>query len=138
MKKSDITKSVMEKVTRFEEQRSKSWLSGFVLALVIIGISIMAAGYRVYIILMERHTLELLEIFYQDREILAEFWQDTMFVLFAELPRQTMVLGLCLALLLVFVWIATRHRRRVTQRRLAELAKRKKSSNNTNGKKGVL
>jgi len=137
MKKPDITTSVMEKVTRFEEQRSKSWLSGFIFVLIIIGISIIASGYRAYSILLERHTLDLLEIFYQDREILAEFWQDTMFILLAELPQRTLVLGVSLGVLLISVWVVTRNRRKVVQRRLEELAKRKKSRNNTNEKKGV-
>lgn len=138
MKKSDITQSVMEKVSEFEEQRSKTWLSVFIVVLLVIGISIVASGYRAYTILAERHTLDLLEIFYQDREILAEFWQDTMMVALAELPQQTVMFGFCFAVLLVSIWVVTRHQRRIVKRRLTELAKRKKSSDNTKGKKGVL
>ena len=132
MKKTDIAKSVMEQVTVYEEHRSKVWLTGFIVAIIVIGISILAAGVRAYTILAERHTLDLLEIFYQDKEILAEFWQDTMMVILAELPQRTVMVGFSFAVLLVMVWIITRRKRGVVRRRLTELAKRKKSRNNTN------
>lgn len=132
MKKTDIAKSVMEQVTVYEEHRSKAWLTGFIVAIIVIGISILAAGVRAYTILAERHTLDLLEIFYQDKEILAEFWQDTMMVILAELPQRTVMVGFSFAVLLVVVWIITRRKRGVVRRRLTELAKRKKSRNNTN------
>ncbi|MBI5019027.1 hypothetical protein HZB58_02030 [Candidatus Gottesmanbacteria bacterium] len=139
MKQTDVTQSVMEKVAEYEERRSKGWLAAFFVTLIIIGISITVLLYRAYGIMAERHTLDLFEILYQDKEIIEEFWADTFLVILAELPQRTVLLGGIFSTLLICVWIITRHRRRIVKRRLAELAKRKKSRNNTNAStKGVL
>lgn len=139
MKQTDITQSVMEKVAAYEERRSKGWLTVFFATFIIIIICIAALLYRAYSIMSERHTLDLLEILYQDKEIIAEFWADTFLVMLAELPQRTVFLGGIFIILLICVWVITRHRRKVVKRRLAELAKRKKSRNNTYvSEKGVL
>lgn len=131
MKYTDITQSVMEKVTAYEERRSKRWLTVFLATVVIITICITVLLYRAYGIMAERHTLDMLEILYQDKEIIAEFWQDTLSVILAEMPQRTVLLGGIFSALLVSIWVITRHRRKIVKRRLAELAKRKKSHNNT-------
>lgn len=131
MKQADITQSVMEKVAVYEERRSKGWLTVFIATLIIIAICITVLLYRAYSIMSERHTLDLLEILYQDKEIIAEFWADTFLVMLAELPQRTVFLGGVFTILLICVWVITRHRRKIVKRRLVELAKRKKSRNNT-------
>jgi len=92
----------------------------------LIGVSFL----RTYDVLNKQHTLDLLEIFYEDKEIITEFWRDTAAVIIVELPQQTMLVGLMLSMLLVVIWAITRRRRKIVQRRLVELAKRKKTSNN--------
>ena len=121
----------MDKVVRFEEQRTKRWLTVFAVA--VPSLVIIAAVFlsRSYTVVSERHTLDVLEIIYEDREIISEYWQDTLLVALTELPQKTLVLGSAAVLLLGATWIVTRHRRQIVRRRLAELAKRKKSSNNT-------
>lgn len=121
----------MDKVARFEEHRSRRWLMVF--AVVVVSLTIVAAMLfiRTYTVISERHTLDVLEIFYEDREIISEFWQDTLAIAFEELPQKTIVLGGSILTLLGILWIVTRHRRQIVARRLQELAKRQKSSNNT-------
>ncbi len=120
----------MDKVTQFEEQRSRRWMTVFAVVLVLL---LGAAGlflFRTYAVLSEQHTLDVLEILYEDKEIISEFWQDTLSVMITELPQKTLLLGSAALLLLGIIWIITRRHRRIVQRRLTELAKRKKSSNN--------
>ncbi len=130
MKRLDVTKSVMEKVARFEERRTRRWILIFVVILLLILGLISVTILRTYDILSERHTLDLLEILYEDREIIAEFWQDTLLIAYQELPQQTVGIGLGLVAIFIAFWVMTRRRRAIMRRRLAELAKRKKSSNN--------
>jgi hypothetical protein len=113
MKKVDITKSVMETVATYERKRSNAWVLQFRL---VIGILLLLTGaflWRVYLQLQERGTLDLLALLGEDAEIIQEFWQD-------------MVVGLVLLVLCVTVW-QTRKKRKITNRRLAELAKRMKN-----------
>jgi len=130
-KRVDITKSVMERIVRFEERRSKRWLTIFWGIAILVTIFLGGSLLQAYIILSERRTWDLLEIFYQDREIITEFWQDTLLMFWAELPQNTLLWGSGFALFLVGYWIFTRHQRQIMKRRLAELAKRKNSSNNS-------
>ena len=127
----DVTHSVMDRISRFESRRSGRWLAVFWITVLVLSGSIIIFFSRAYRILSERKTWDVLEIFYQDREIISEFWQDTMAIAFAELPQKTLLLGVSALVLLAVSWIITRHRRRIVTRRLAELAKRKKRSNNT-------
>lgn len=121
----------MDKVVRFEEQRTRRWLTVFVVLVVFLAVVAAVLLLRTYAVISERHTLDVLEIFYEDREVISEFWQDTLAVAIEELPQKTIVLGSSALVLLGILWIVTKHRRQVVARRLQELAKRKKSSNNT-------
>lgn len=131
MKKIDVTKSVMDSIVSFESKRTKKWLGILLLVVVWILISIVLVGVRTYGILSERHTLDVLEILYQDREIIAEFWQDTLLVAWEEFPQQSMFIGVGLISILIGIWIVTKRRRKIMVRRIEELAKRQKRRNNT-------
>ncbi|MEK7074047.1 MAG: hypothetical protein AAB960_01825 [Patescibacteria group bacterium] len=130
MKRSNITHSVMDKVVRFEEQRTKRWLAVFVITVVVLTGCAALFLFYTYAVVSERHTLDVLAIFYEDREIISEFWQDTLSVAIEELPQKPLVLGSSALVLLTYTWIMTRRRRRIVARRMAQLAKRKKSSDN--------
>lgn len=120
----------MDKVTQFEERRSRLWMTVFAVVLVLLlGVAVLFL-FRTYAVLSEQHTLDVLEIIHEDKEIIFEFWQDTLSVMITELPQKTLLLGGGALLLLGITWIITRHHRRIVQRRLTELAKRKKSRNN--------
>lgn len=136
MKKTDVTHAVMEKVTRFEENRSRRWLTIFLTIVLGIAVLIGVLVLRTYDVLSKQHTLDILEIFYEDKEIIAEFWQDSVAVIIDEMPQQTVFIGLLLCILLVTIWVITRRRRKIVQRRLQELAKRRKKGNNNWVKKG--
>lgn len=121
----------MDKVARFEQERSTRWVTIFASIILLLAVGIGILAYRVYAIMAERQTWDVLEILYEDKEIISEFWQDTLSVALQEVPEQTAFAAFVLACILLGIWAVTKHRRRVIKRRLIELAKRKKNSNNT-------
>lgn len=126
--KNDVTRSVMRQVLQFEEKRTKGWLLIFS-ALVLLIASCIALGLvRTYFILAEQHTWDVLELFGQDREIIAEFWQDTLIIFWTEIPKVTLFFSIGLLLVLILVWIITRRQRQIVRRRLTEFAKRRKNT----------
>lgn len=105
----------------------------FAIVMAVLAVFLGAAFIRTYSVVSERRTLDVLEIFREDREVISEYWQDTVLVALMELPMWTITSGIVLLVLLVGIWVKTRRARAVARRRLSELAKRKKSGNN--GKK---
>lgn len=124
MKNIDVTKTVMQKVVRFEERRSRRFLGIFWSVMIVLCSLLSLFLWHAWIIINERGTLDMLALFSEDREIIAEFWQDTVSVMFEELPQKTLIVALIIIVILVGYWIITRRRRRVMKRRLAELAKK--------------
>lgn len=116
----------MEHVMRFEEQRSKRWVITFILSIIVMISFVSVSFFAAVRILVERQTFALLEIFSEDTEIIAEFWRDTVRIFIVELPQKPLVLGGSMLLILLVVWMITRHRRKIIARRLNELAKRRK------------
>lgn len=117
----------MKKVVNFEARRSRLWIGFFVAAIflltVIFVVFFAIAGAKIG----ERQTLDLLTLFGEDREIIAEFWQDTLLTFWEELPQKTLFITLLtLFFTAVFLW-ATRGKRRVIKRKLEELARYQKS-----------
>lgn len=126
MKRVDVTKSVMENVARYERERSTGWLQRFrviIVALLLLAVFILG---RVWQQLQERGSLDLLSLFWEDAEIIREFWQDTLSIFLEEIPQETLLGAVWILLgIVMFVWL-TRKRRKIIKRRLSELAKRKK------------
>ena len=131
MKNADVTKSVMENVVSFESRRTRKWIGIFLLIILVILGLIIAVATHIYGTLSERHTLDVLEIIFQDREIISEFWQDTLFIAWEEFPRRSFYIVLALVAVFAAVWAVTKKSRKIIARRVEELAKRKKRRNNT-------
>lgn len=130
MKNIDVTKSVMDRVVLLEESRTHRWIRKF---RTIIGVLMVLLGvfiWRVWVLVSERHTLDLLTLFREDREIIAEFWQETVITFIEELPQRLLVIVLLVIVLILAVFLMTRKRRAVINRKLAELEKQHKSVQN--------
>lgn len=127
MKHVDVTKSVMEQVTRFEQERSTGWLWRFRITLgVLLGL-ILFILWRVWGQLQESNSLDLLTLFWEDAEIVREFWQDTVSVFIEELPQGALrIAGIVLLVIVAVVW-RTRKRRQIINRRIRLLAKRRQT-----------
>lgn len=125
MKTIDVTKSVMNQVVRFEKRRSFWWLAKFFFALLVLT----SAGIWFLGIAMtqiaERHTLELLTLFTQDREIIAQFWQDTLLVIWEELPQRKLIIAGIMIVSIIVVVLLTRPRRMIIWKRIRQIIKYK-------------
>ena len=120
----------MDQVVRFEESRTHQWVRRF---RTIIGALVVLLGvfaWRVWTLVSERHTLDLLALFREDREIIVEFWQETVLTFIEELPQRLLGIVLLVIVLILVVFLMTRKRRAVISRKLSELAKQHKSGTN--------
>ena len=125
MGKVDVTRSVMEKITRYERERSGVWVLRFRAFIgVLLGLAVLML-WRVWMQMQETGSLDLLSLFWEDAEIIREFWKDTMSVFWEELPQEALVVAGVVLLSLCFVIWWTRKKRKIITRRLTELAKRK-------------
>lgn len=120
----------MEKVVRFEQQRTHAWMRLFRVS---VGLLFALSGlflYQVWLQLSERQTLDLLTLVQEDREIIQEFWQDSALVFFEELPQEALLLaGIFLLAIGIILWV-TRRKRKVIGKKLNELAMHRKFSDN--------
>lgn len=87
MKTIDISQKVMKNVVSFEKKRSLMWIVKIILLFLMLFI-IFAFLIQAFLAkVLERQTLYLLSLFTQDREIILEYWQDTLTVFWEELPH---------------------------------------------------
>lgn len=124
MKNADVTRSVMDNIVSFESHRTRKWIGIFLAVLLLIVGFMGIVATQIYGALLERHTLDVLEIVFQDREIISEFWQDTLFVVWEEFPKLSLYIGIGLIFVFGAVWLGTKKRRKIMSRRIEELAKR--------------
>ena len=113
----------MKKIAGFERRRIAAWIRWFlaVVASLIIGCSVLLL--LVVKDLMEKRTFDMLELFTEDREIIAEFWKDVLETFWDELPQEMLlVIAVMLAVLVLFV-IVTAQKRRIIQKKLHQLEK---------------
>ncbi len=130
MKTIDVSKSVMNQVVGFEKRRSAWWIGKFLFILFVLG----ALGIWVFWVavteIFERQTLDLFALFTQDKEVIGQFWQDTVMVFWEELPQEKLVIGfLALLGVVIFIFI-NRKNIFIIWKKMRQLAKYNKSGNN--------
>lgn len=123
MKNIDITRKIMQDIASMERRRITSFRRK--LSVAFGGLVIIFAGiaFIIYRILLQQQTFDLLTVFSEDREIIAEFWQDTVMSILMELPLTEIVLGGIVVCTVLAMGIATRKRRSITKRKEKELQK---------------
>lgn len=131
MNNPDVRASVMEKVVRFEAKRTRDWLVRFFTILLLAIAAVVGGAFVVGVRLWEREAWEPLTLFWEDPEIVAEFWRDTLSVLWEETPQSWVYLVGAGIVLLVILIIGTRRRRKVIRKRLQKLAQYNKVRQNT-------
>ncbi len=123
MKKIDITASVMKRVVGYEKRQTTWWLRRYIVFLTIFAglfvITIAIAARLFY----ERGTYDLLTLFFEDKEIIAEYWRDTLSVFIEELPQRALLSAGILFLVVISIIVITRRKRTIIRRKLRELAK---------------
>ena len=123
MKQTDITSKVMTEVAKYEKEKIRLFRLRLWIALAVI-LSVCIVGSVVIVWqLNEMQAFDLLTLFSEDRQIIAEFWQDTLSTFWEYIPPQWfwgVILSLfCLGAILFI----TRRRRRINKKKLAQLSK---------------
>jgi hypothetical protein len=124
MKKIDISKSVMNKVVQFERHRSRRWLRILYIVLATLAVGASAFLWISWDMLTQMQSWDLLSIFWQDKEIIADYWQETVMTFLAEIPTEIVIAAAATICMGIIIIVATRKRRKVMERRVRELAKR--------------
>lgn len=91
-----------------------------------IGTLVVVAGwlaFRSWQVVTERGTLDLLTIFAEDREIVAEFWQDNLTIFWEELPHRRLVTVAVLVIVVGLIFVATKRTRQILRKKLGQLQK---------------
>jgi len=126
MKKIDVTQKVMNRIVRFEKRRIGLWIFRFAIAFLILAALSLAYFLIAFLEIRERKTLELLTLFNEDREIIAEFWQDTLQTFFDEMPLQELFLGVVFGVSIVILALILKIKLPVIRKKIHLLAKYQK------------
>jgi hypothetical protein len=122
MKTKTIVSSVMNRVMFFEKKRSTRWQSLFRAGMGIGAVLVIGATAATILQLIRQDTLSLGELLFEDREIIKEFWQDTLLSFFAEMPLDLILLGGTTIVLVGAIFVGTRKQRNRVKRKLREIA----------------
>lgn len=121
MKEIDITNKVMNRVVSFEKRRIAFWIGRAVLVLggllTILGISLWLFARQVW----EMQVLDLLSLFGEDREIIKEFWQDTVWLIWEELPHRMIYISIFVILILIIFVIFSKSKFGVIKEKMKNL-----------------
>jgi len=128
MKTKTVVLSVMNTIMSFEKKRSTRWQAFFRAGMGIGAVLVIGAAAAIVLQLIRQDTLSLGELLFEDREIIMEFWQDTLLSFFAEMPLDLILLGGTTVVLVGAVLVATRKQRNRVKRKLTEIAAFEKKS----------
>ena len=123
MKTVDVTKRVMKKVTGFERRRIAVWSRWFMV--MALGLFVGCGTMFVLVVrdLMEKRAFDVLELFTEDREIIAEFWKEVLETFLDELPQgMILIAGIMFIALILFI-LVTRRKRMIIDKKLHQLEK---------------
>ncbi|MBI5613700.1 hypothetical protein HY947_02140 [Candidatus Gottesmanbacteria bacterium] len=126
-KKINVLNRVMDKVVAYEEKRSSFFLWNYRLLLAIIILCIIAVGIGLYWELVYRRAFDLLTLFFEDREIIAEYWVDTLGMFFNEVPREYIVYFGMWVVIAIAIMMFTKPIREKLRRIIADIAKLRKN-----------
>lgn len=113
----------MDRVVGFEKYRTRRWLWVFWTGVGLLTAVLLYLLWRGWQLVSERGTLELLELLREDREIVREYWRDTVDVIIMELPQKTIIRAVVVIGIIVVVFLLTRHRRNIIRKKLQHIAK---------------
>jgi hypothetical protein len=123
MKTKDITPSVMSKVARYERDRIRLFRRRLAAVLIVIG-GILAVSVGIVVWqLYQMQAFDLLTLFAEDRQIIAEFWRDTLVVFWEEIPP-VWFWGAVLCLVSIGgILLLTQRKRAMDKKKLSQLNK---------------
>lgn len=121
MKQTDIPKSVMSRVVQYEKKRIalfwRNFLTILCMLVIVFFLSIAIIGWQLF----QMQAFDMLMLFYEDSQIIAEYWQDTLLVFWEQIPPFWLWGAiLCLVSLGVILFM-TRKRRSVNTKKSSQL-----------------
>lgn len=123
MKKVDLTGKVMGKVVGFEKRHVKWWLGKFILVISVLCASFIFSAAVFQKEVLQRRILDLLSLFTEDKEIIGQFWQDTLGVVWEEIPHELLfLLGLIFLIFVIFIFVS-RKRLKIIRKKMSQLEK---------------
>lgn len=117
----DITETVMGKIVEHEKRQTRWWIILFLSVMTGLGVIILWFAVRTFQESMDLGTWSMLSILGEDKEIIREYMQQVMQVIWWELPQE-FIIGIAIGLILVcIVIIGTARRRRVIKKKIEEI-----------------
>lgn len=113
----------MDRIIGFEKFRTQRWLWAFRMCVGLLGAALLYLLWRGWQLVRERGTLELLGLLREDREIIREYWRDTVDIIIMELPQKTIVRAVVVIGIIIVVFFLTRRRRNIIRKKLQHIAK---------------
>jgi hypothetical protein len=123
MKNVNISARVMKKIVQYERKRITLWLRSFVTMTVVLVVSCLALFGFTVSDLMEKRAFDVLELFTQDREIIAEFWKEVLQTFWEEMPQGLFFAGVTVVVILIILIVITRRKRMIIDKKLRGLEK---------------
>jgi hypothetical protein len=123
MKTTDVSDAVMKRVVTLEKGRTRMWFFRFIAVLIVLVVLFVILTVRGYMLISERSGWDLLTLFYQDPEIVAAYWMDTLWIFWMELPQKTVGIGAIVLVTIILCVITTSRRRKILLRKLKQLDK---------------
>lgn len=103
MKHVDVSNRVMQRVVDFERRHVVRFkVLFFIISLFLVVVSILVFS-EVVVELNNRGSWDLLTLFGEEPEIVQEFWKDTLFTFWEEIPQGLLFTGLGILAFLVFL-----------------------------------
>ncbi|KKU87924.1 MAG: hypothetical protein UY16_C0016G0016 [Candidatus Gottesmanbacteria bacterium GW2011_GWA2_47_9] len=127
MKQVDVTKRVMDRVVAWERRQTAFWVGWFLVGAAVLAGALLAIVWAGTQEVLRRQTLDMLMLFTQDREIVEEFWQDTVMIVLTELPWEMIALGIFLCGIMGIYLLVTVSKRRLIHSKMSQLAQYEKT-----------
>ena len=125
----------MKKVVTFEKKRVIIWILRAIVLVFGFGlIGLIVLGF-VSQELARTGSFELLTLFGEDKEVIAEFWQETVLTFWEELPKREVFILIFSLIITIIIIILAKKRLPIIKRKINGLEKYKKSLNNKNNEK---
>jgi uncharacterized integral membrane protein len=120
--KTDLSHSVMDRVVRMEERQTRIWRIKFIAVLcgllAVFGLGI----YRIIQYFNEYQLFAFFDLFKEDREIISEYWQDTVMTVWDESPKGLLLFGLCVCGMIILSILVTRRKRNIVKKKLEQIS----------------
>lgn len=127
-KKQALDKEIISGVYDFEKKRTISGVIRYIFFILLFSIITISCLVITYSILKEQQTLDLLDLFFEDKEIIAQYLGDVLNIFYIEMPKKWVLILLISVLLLCVSLFIILKKSSVIKNRLQTLRKEEKEN----------